>query len=1015
MFYLLAVNVKEVVVEVEASFGRWMQRRRKALDLTQEELAQRVGCAAETLRKIEANARRPSHQIAERLAEALEMPEVDRAVFIKAARGNLAAVDQLKHPTQDLLSQIRPNFQTKPFDGRCPYKGLDVFEEEDAEFFFGRERLVEDLVSRVKQSRTVFVIGPSGSGKSSLVRAGLIHALKQGAIESLHSERWSYETMKPGRDPIGELGQVVSSLAGTTKAGDELREKASTDNDILARWCEIALKEGRNKRAVLFIDQFEEIFTQVNKEEERLAFLHLVTQAATAESGRVIVLFAMRSDFVMKCATYPKLNALFNQQSIQIGAMEPHELANAIAQPALSVGLPIERELIEQIIADMQAEPGALPLMQFALKDLFDSQQAKGIGIGLTLNDYRQRGGLHSSLERHADRSFAKLQANEQELARSIFSGLVEVGRGAQDTRRTALFDELIPSDSNASEIQNVVQKLADARLITTDEQAGKDIVTISHEKLIDAWPWLKQLVEENRDVIALQNEIANDAKEWDVHQREVSYLYRGARLATVREHLDAKKLILSGMAREFIEIGVTANINELEEAKNRADRLFRLTEIAVARQLAAQAQSLFTAPGSKQIAILLATQSMKLFPTVEAAQVILNNNFVAPSIVRMVHDNEVTSVAFSWDGKYVVSGSTDHTARVWEVATRKEIARMTHNGVVSSLALSPDGKLVASGGKISARVWEASTGREIARITHNNFVIHVPQDARVTSLIFSLDGKYIVSGSTDKTVRIWEALTGKEVTLITCSSRVDSVAFSPDGKYVVSGSLYGTVDVWEASTGKEIAHMKHGGFSRITSITFSPDGKYIVSGGSDNTARVWETTTGKEVIRMTHDFVVYAMALSPDAKYVVVGSGDRTVRVWDLATGSEIARITHDSAVRSIAISPDGKNVISGSEDHTARVWEAFTGKEFARLIHDDNVNSVAFSPDGRYVASAGDRTVRIWLWQSNDLISKVCTHLSRNLTRAEWKQYVGDVLPYEAVCPNLPVEHETIPAPNS
>jgi transcriptional regulator with XRE-family HTH domain len=241
---LLAVEAKEVVVTVEISFGRWLQRRRKALDLTQEELAQRVGCAAETLRKIEADVRRPSRQIAERLAEALEIPESDRAAFVKAARAELA-VDRLIPPTQDipqvaivpaqtlspetvtfLFTQLTSTFQIKPFDGRCPYKGLDVFEEEDAELFFGRERLVEDLVGRVQESQTVFLIGPSGSGKSSLMRAGLLHALRQGAITRLYSERWLYETMKPGRDPIDELARVISSMAGTTKAGEEVRARA---------------------------------------------------------------------------------------------------------------------------------------------------------------------------------------------------------------------------------------------------------------------------------------------------------------------------------------------------------------------------------------------------------------------------------------------------------------------------------------------------------------------------------------------------------------------------------------------------------------------------------------------------------------------------------------------------------------------------------------------------------------------------------------------------------------------
>src|SRR5688500_3091492 len=513
-----------------------------------------------------------------------------------------------------LLKQITTTLQPKPFDGRCPYKGLDVFEEEDAELFFGRERLVHELTGRVKESRTVFITGPSGSGKSSLVRAGLIHALKHGAIKS--SDRWLYETMKPGREPLKDLALAFSRVKSPELEDYFLAH--STETDILNKCAESVLSGRKDQRFVLFVDQFEEVFTQINSEEERLAFINILAHAGTVEHGRVIVLFAMRSDFVSNCATYPALNEMLSQEFRQIGAMQPEELVSAIALPARQVGLPIEDELIARIINDMKGEPDALPLMQFALKDLFDSQQEKGGVIALTLADYLKHGGIHKSLERHADNSFAKLSEDEQQLARSIFSGLIEIGRGTQDTRRTALFDELIPAGSNALVVYDVVHKLADARLITTAEQAGKDTVTISHEKLIDAWPWLKNLVDENRDMIALQNEIASDAKEWDNHQRDASYLYRGARLANIREQIEAKRLILSGTAREFIEIGVAANINELEEAKNSADRLVQLTIIAVARLLAAQAQSMFAAPGFKQISILLATQSMKLFPTVE-------------------------------------------------------------------------------------------------------------------------------------------------------------------------------------------------------------------------------------------------------------------------------------------------------------------------------------------------------------------------------------------------------------
>ncbi len=461
-----------------------------------------------------------------------------------------------------LIAQIRSTFQAKPFDGRCPYKGLDVFEEEDAELFFGREKLVDDLVSRVKGSRTVFVTGPSGSGKSSLVRAGLIHALKQGAIKN--SDRWLYATMTPGRDPLESLATAFSRLK-SPELGNYFRQHVGQVK-VLHECAESALTDNKSQRLVLFIDQFEEVFTQISKEDERIAFLNLLTHAATIENGRVIILFSMRSDFVSNCADYPKINALLNQQFVQIGTMQREELVSAIAQPAMRVGLRIDPDLIAQIINDMKGEPGALPLMQFALKDLFDVGHIKSDMIALTLEDYVQRGGIQKSLERHADAAFAKLSAHEQGLARSIFSKLIEIGPDTPDTRRTALFKELVPSGEKTEDVKSIVQKLADARLITTDKQAGQDTVTVSHEKLIDAWAWLRKLIDENRNTITWQNEIANDAREWEVNHRDESYLYRGSRLVAVKENVS--DLVLNENAQAYLNECVDVEAREVVKLK---------------------------------------------------------------------------------------------------------------------------------------------------------------------------------------------------------------------------------------------------------------------------------------------------------------------------------------------------------------------------------------------------------------------------------------------------------------
>jgi WD40 repeat protein/transcriptional regulator with XRE-family HTH domain len=1033
-----------LVVTVETSFGRWLQRRRKALDLTQEELAQRVGCAAETLRKIEADVRRPSRQIAERLAEALEIPQADRAAFIKAARAELA-VDRLAHPTQDipqvtilpgktlsseavtfLFTQITPAFQTKPFDGRCPYKGLDVFEEEDAELFFGRERLVEDLVRRMGDSRSVFIIGPSGSGKSSLVRAGLLHALKQGAVEDLNSERWLYETMTPGWDPIGELARVISSMAGTTNAGEELRAHASIDQDILARWCEIAVKEGRDKRVVLFVDQFEEIFTQVIPEEERLTFLNLLTHAATAKDGRVIVLFAMRSDFVLNCATYPKLNALFNQQSVQIGAMEPHELVSAIAQPALRVGLRIDPDLVAQIINDMQGEPGALPLMQFALKDLFDSQQAMGGMIDLNLKDYLEQGGIHKSLERHADGSFAKLSEGEQQLARSIFSGLIEIGLGTQDTRRTALLEELIPSDSKAADVNGVVQKLADARLITTDEQAGRDTVTISHEKLIDAWPWLKRLVDENREAIALQNEIATDAKEWDDHERDASYLYTGTKLANAREQLESKKIVLGGLSPVFIDSSQQAEETELRYEEQRRqkelDDARRLAEVEAKRaeieKQRAEEQTYSATRLRQGRAYLIVALAVVLFLATMAGVFAVRNSGLAKTNASIAETAQAAST-FAVAQEAVAQANAEEVQKQAKNARAGELAGQSvalrgrnllvssllgieafntrdtlqtrsvlidnaqanpqliaylskHRAAVDAVAFRPGGKMLASGGWDGTIIlWDVETRQPIGERLSRH------RDG-VTSVAFHPDGKMLASGSYDKTIVLWDVETRQPIgqPLRGHTDAVMSVAFRPDGKMLASGSWDGTIILWDVETGQPIGQPLSGHTDAIYSVAFSPDGKMLASGSWDSTIILWDVETRQPTGHLLSE-PVYSVAFSPDGKLLATGGQGNTITLWDVETKQLIAQLQNEptEAIYSVVFSPDGKLLASGSWDDTIILWDMEARQPLGQPLsgHTDGVTSIAFSPDSRTLVSGSyDSQVILWDVGARQLIDR-------------------------------------------
>ncbi len=931
--------------------------------------------------------------------ENIQVGNITNSQGVAIGAGATATVGYTADQVSALLAQIAKTFQPKPFDGRSPYVGLAAFQEEDADRFFGREELVATLVARVKDARALFIAGPSGSGKSSVARAGLMHALKTGALPN--SDRWLYGTMQPGRAPLDELGRVVASWANSLTAGDDIRTRGIADDTVLSRWADIALGDTRDRRAILLADQFEEVFTQVSREEERLAFINLLTQAATLPNGRVTVLFVLRSDFVSHCATYPQLNALLNQQFLQVGPMTPDELVSAIARPALEVGLRIDPDLIATIVNDMRDAPGALPLMQFTLDDLFQAQKQKGGVIALTRDDYLARGGLSKALERHADAAFAQLSPDEQSLAQTICAGVVEIGRGNVDTRRTAPFDELIPAGANSAAVERVVQELANARLLTTDERDGKETVTLAHERLIDAWVWLRRLVDENRDAIALQNQIAEDAGEWDQHGRDASYLYTGARLATAREQLTERKLTLSDLAQAFVNASIAAE----QAARKRQQRLTRaviggLALVAVV--FAALAWSAFSGQQqaiaaqrlsrSRELAALALNQ-VNDFP--ERALLIAQQAISGPDVTRTFeaedalrqtllawrgraalrgHTDAVNTAEFSCDGQRIVTASDDGTARLWDVASAKELLQLRgHAGAVESAALSCDGQsIVTAGADKTARVWDARTGQLKLTLTGHA--------DRIERARWSRDGQYIVTASDDGTARVWDAATGTELKRSAYTNHVNDAQFSPDGNKVIVavGDNKAYVWTWHSETAPVALSGAQGA---LRAAAFSPDGHFVATVGADTLLRIYRLDDGLPVPRVFsgHTDAVFGVQFSPDGQRLVTASRDQTARIWDVASGREIARLVgHANAVTDAAYSPDGRFIVTAGDDHIAILWDAGVGRAEDDLRgHTATVTSAQFSPDGKRVVTASqDGTARVWNAETGATVWATKTH---------------------------------------
>lgn len=462
-----------------------------------------------------------------------------------------------------------------PGDGRlpaedvCPYRGLQPFQGEHAEFFFGREALTQWLVEGLRGSRFLAVIGPSGSGKSSVVRAGLIPTLRQGALPE--SEMWTILVMTPGARPLEELAAHLAPLLD--REGDhvarmlQLQDQLQADQRTLHAAVRLALVEKDPSTCVLIIvDQFEELFTLCQDEEERQRFLDNLLYASGIAQGRTMVVIAMRADFYARAAAYPELADRMADHQVLVTPMEETELRQAIEAPAQRVDLTFDNGLVDTVLADVLGAPGALPLMEHALLELWRRRQ----GQRLTFAAYWETGGVGGAIARRAEEEYGALPQEQRETARRILLRLVQPGEGTEDTRRRATFSELIPRSEQASVVEAVIERLADARLLTTsrDTVTGEEQVDVAHEALIRGWPRLQRWIDEDRTALRTHRRLTDAALEWEQHRRDESYVYRGVRLAEAEDWRSEHEDELNQLEREFLDTSKAQQQRDLDAVR---------------------------------------------------------------------------------------------------------------------------------------------------------------------------------------------------------------------------------------------------------------------------------------------------------------------------------------------------------------------------------------------------------------------------------------------------------------
>lgn len=883
-------------------------------------------------------------------------------------------------PTQ-VLRGILPELAEREV---CPYRGLEPFTADHARWFQGRQEAVRQVLANLsRQRRLTLLLGPSGSGKSSLIQAGVLRELAEGELPG--SDRWLAVLARPRKDLTAELERA--GLAGARSGG------------IAAAVSRRLAEEPAHPRILLIIDQFEELFTQaVNGHRGNSPAVADQIAEAVDSQPQLSVILVMRDDFYPQLAALaPRLLEAATPGLLNVpGALNQRDLHDIITLPARDVGLHFQPGLPEQIITDVlattpeeafarQAPVTVLPLLELTLNQLWHGRRD---GY-LTHEAYRRIGAVSGSLTTWCDSALNELSPDQQLVARRILTSLVhpaDRSRRIPAVRAQVPLGELRdlaagPDEAPDGEVDTVMAALTRHRIVTTqtlrDSQhpeaaPGEPVAELIHDALIRDWgtlrDWVRQdhrfqewldRTRERQARWAQKNDPGDllggtalaEGLEWS-HKRRLpgdiaaflnaskdrqrAAVRRSRRLNTILAGLLALALLAAGGALWQWRTAVTAR------------------EAALSRQLAAQSSELIRT--NPELASLLAVRAYRTNHNAESLEALQNAAGLPKHRHLSGHTDSVRSVVFSPDGGTLATVGDDRTLRLWSVAKGTALARQDeHTDEVYAVAFSPDGRTLATGGAdATVRLRNAADG-EVRTI------IDEPTSA-VVSVAFSPDGRTLATGNGDATIQLWDVATGAlRRSLNGHTDYVTSLAFTPDGRTLASASVDTDVLLWDTSLGK-VRRKLTGHEGEVNGVAFSPNGRSLATVGGDGTVQLWNPTTG-EGRTYEGEGTLTSVAFSPDGRTLATGS-DNVVQLWDVATGVPLrGLIGHTNSVYTVAFSPDGRTLASGGRDRTVRLWDMTTGAARANLVgHTNGVTSVAFSPDGDTLATASlDATARL------------------------------------------------------
>ncbi|MGB3715042.1 MAG: protein kinase [Candidatus Promineifilaceae bacterium] len=885
-----------------------------------------------------------------------------------------------------------------------PYKGLQAFQEADADDFFGRETLVDQLIARLAPSpklgegrggdHFLAVVGPSGSGKSSVVKAGLIPALRSGALPG--SDKWFAAEMVPGTHPLEELELALWPVA--VDPPPSLVEPMQKDIRGMLRTIRRVLPDEEDAQLLLVIDQFEELFTLVDDDDRRTFFLDSLLAAISAPRSPLRVVITLRADFYDRPLQHQRLGQLIKDNTEIVLPLTPEELTWAVQEPARRVGVGLESGLAPSIVGDVSDQPGALPLLQYALTELFERRQDHH----MTRSAYQEIGGVLGALGRRAEEIYQGLGNPGQESSRQLFLRLVTLGEGVEDTRRRVLRTELaaltnderrgtyespgvLPSSSvlgPSSLIDSVIDHYGLARLLTFDHDpiTRGPTVEVAHEALLREWTRLRDWLDSSRNDVRMQRMLAGAAAEWAEANEGPGFLLRDARLDQFAGWAESSTVALTQDEGAFLRRSIAAREarRDEEEARRRreletAQKLAK-TEHARAEEQAKSAGRLrkraFLLLGALVVAAVLAIAAI-FFANQSgqnADEALANADLATTREAEALAETEQRAIA-----QAEAEREKEQAESQAALATSRELA----SAAVANLEADPERSALLALKALDVvytQEAEEALHRSLPRLRVLNTLSG--HEDMVNDLAFSPDGTRLATVSSNATAKIWDTETGQELLSLEGHEEwIGQVAYSPDGTFVATASDDSTARIWDAATGEVLlildGHKDNLNLQipelppAVGDVAISPDSTLVATASNDGTAKIWDAAIGQELRTISgDDHIVGRVTFSPDGARLALAGSDGFAQVIEVATGEVLfTMVGHESTFFSgIAYNPEGTVLATTADDQTMRLWDAETGQQLDVFPIGDSAG-VEFSPDGsRLLTHSVDGTARIW-----------------------------------------------------